>query len=530
MPVNPEIIKGAKILLVGRDPGDQEVRLGRPFVGPAGQLLDRCLGLAGLQRGKDVSITNVVNSQPAANVFARHSRAAVHAGIDELLSLIERARPEVVVCLGNEAAAALIPDWPSKDGSLYGAYGIQERRGYWEHVDVRGHMVAVLPTLHPSGILRSGGRGTGAIDEMLLTYDLERAKEQIGKPFKRPDRDVTVVTTEAQAEVASREILKAGWAACDIEIYSDMRLACIGFAPSSKKAYVFTPATFGAAFDLLHNPKLATCFHNGQFDLFFLRTRCGVNVANYADDTIIAFHICWPALAGKGERGSKRTQKSLKFLSSLYTKDAWWKDYDFENDYQMYLLNGIDCMVTFDVHHRLVRERRLLQISDSIYRHEISLVWPCIKILERGIRVDVKRLTTNRSKLASHVDKLSLELEAVVKPLLEEARGRVSNPKLFWKTTACKCCGNGKLKRAECWECAGFTKKPGKRDLAASGKTLGPCQKCDGRGSDETFSFNFDSTDQKKILLYEVLGIQPRYQDGKPSVSEDKLKAILGTL
>jgi hypothetical protein len=175
-----------------------------------------------------------------------------------------------------------------------------------------------------------------------------------------------------------------------------------------------------------------------------------------------------------------------------------------------------------------VRERRTLGIPERIYQHELGLVWPCIKMLERGIRVDRAKLDTNKQQLQETVGTLAAELEAAAKPLLEEARERISRPALFWTTKTCPCCHNGNAKRRECWECAGFEKKPSKKALGD--KTLAPCDKCRGIGASETFAFNFDSSDQKKILLYEVLGIPARYDGGKVCASEDKLKEILGSL
>ena len=530
-------------MLVGRDPGDQEVRQGKPFVGPAGALLERCMGLAGLRR-KDVSITNVVGVQPPKNVFQLHSRSDVERGISELHRLIREQRPNLVVALGNEASYALTGDWPARGGTIYTASGIQERRGYFwwnEELDTK-----ILTTLHPSGILRGEGYGNAAVNQMLLTYDLERAREQ-GRTARlvRPKREVAVVSTPQQAATAMKAIRRSRLSACDIEIFDVQRLSCVGFAPSTSKAYVFTEAQFDAAFALLADPRVKLCFHNGQFDTHFLLTRCGIETTGFSDDTIVAFHICWPALAGKGERSSRRTQKSLKFLASLYTLDRWWKDYDFENLNEMYYLNGVDCMSTLEIHQRLKVERKHLQISDEIYEHEMSMIWPTVKMLERGIRVDEKKLEANLQSLDELLDGLVGGLGEVVKPLLEEAREGISRPALFWKKKTCRCCGGGKKKRAQCWGCAGCTKAPGKAELVAlcgdwgaekmkkadlEKRVLAPCQKCAGEGSWEEFSFNFDSTDQKKILLYEVLKIPTRFHKGKASVAEEKMKDILGGL
>ena len=141
---------------------------------------------------------------------------------------------------------------------------------------------------------------------------------------------------------------RQGYAACDIEIWDEQHLQCVGFAVSSEQAYVFTEQAFHPAFRLLRDPKLKLLFHNGQFDTYFLRTRNNVEVKGFVDDTIVRFHCCWPELAGKGEAKSKRTQKSLRFLASLYTMDEYWKDYEVD-EAGMYYLNGLDCMITYDL-------------------------------------------------------------------------------------------------------------------------------------------------------------------------------------
>ncbi len=178
-----------KLLLVGRDPGTQEIRQGRPFVGPAGQLLNDCLDEAGLQRD-NLNIINVCATQPPNNLFFLHTDADIYDGLDYLDVMLSDLSPSCVVALGNEACWATIPEWPSSKaahGGIRTASGIEDRRGYfWE--GKLGHKV--ISTVHPSFALRSWVPW-----RMLLALDLQRAREHEKVPLGvlRPTREVEVV-------------------------------------------------------------------------------------------------------------------------------------------------------------------------------------------------------------------------------------------------------------------------------------------------------------------------------------------------
>src|SRR3990167_5146824 len=511
--VPPEIGLGYReggVLLVGRDPGQRENELGRPFVGPAGQILDECLLAAGIRR-EDVAITNIVGRQPPNNIFQKHNPGDVEQGLIELSNLVTRLKPNIIVALGNEAAFATVGSnsWSSKRG-IFGAMGITERRGYfWE-----GSLgVKVMTALHPSGIARKdqegadsgGGFGiNAAIGKMLLTYDLERAWNERHYPYlNRPKRDVRVVATAHDAQLASKEIRASRLLGVDIENSSATELACVGFAISEEVAYVFTPNIIRSALELLLGPT-SKCFHNGQYDCCFLLTRYQTRVNAWRDDTSIGFHCNWPELAGAAEGGGKRTHKSLRFLASLHTKDIFWKDYDFPDEEAKYILNGKDCCITLSV-EKAIREERASFGTEAIYRHEMNLLWPLIMIEERGLNVDEKARLAALDALNARGAALFGRLVALAQPLLEAAREKVSKPNLFWRRKVCRECRNGKRKR------------------------LG-CTTCGGAGASEEFSFNPNSNDQVKILLYEVLKLPRRYLKGKLTTDESALKGLLGTI
>ncbi len=136
----------AKVFLVGEAPGGEEDRAGKPFVGPAGQLLDRMLASIGLDRGK-VRMANVVPWRPPGNRNPTESEVAVC--LPFLLRQIALVRPQVLFLLGAVAAKAILPE---PDRNL----GIRRLRGTWRQVNIPGldAPLPCLPSYHPAYLLR----------------------------------------------------------------------------------------------------------------------------------------------------------------------------------------------------------------------------------------------------------------------------------------------------------------------------------------------------------------------------------------
>jgi len=135
-------IPGSRIMLVGEAPGEGEDRVGRPFVGRAGQLLDRMLSAIGLDRQK-VYIANVVPWRPPGN------RTPTLQETQICLPFIERqidlADPEYLICLGGSAARTLL--------GVQG--GIMRARGSWlPYQSLIGRNIQALAMLHPAFLLR----------------------------------------------------------------------------------------------------------------------------------------------------------------------------------------------------------------------------------------------------------------------------------------------------------------------------------------------------------------------------------------
>jgi DNA polymerase len=135
----------ARIMLVGETPGDREDVVGRPFVGPAGQLLDRALDAAGIDRSA-VYVTNVVKHfkwEPRGKrrLHKRPSPSEIAACMPWLNMEIELVRPEIIVCLGATAGQALFGK----------SFSVTRERGRFL---ASRHAPFVLATVHPSALLR----------------------------------------------------------------------------------------------------------------------------------------------------------------------------------------------------------------------------------------------------------------------------------------------------------------------------------------------------------------------------------------
>lgn len=147
---NPE----AEIMMVGEGPGEQEDQVGKPFVGRAGQLLDRMLAAIGLDRSK-VYIANMVPWRPPGNRDPSPEELALCTPF--LIRQVELVAPKFLVTLGNVPTKSLF-----QTGN-----GITRMRGQWKELEIGSHQVRSLATLHPAYLLRTPASKALAWRDML---------------------------------------------------------------------------------------------------------------------------------------------------------------------------------------------------------------------------------------------------------------------------------------------------------------------------------------------------------------------------
>ena len=135
----------AQVMLVGEQPGDQEDKQGRPFVGPAGRVLDEALELAGIDR-TSAYVTNAVKhfkwtARGTRRIHAKPTWSEQIACRPWLESELAVVQPRVVVCLGATAGQSLLGK----------QFRVTKERGRWLESDLAEYVTA---TIHPSSILR----------------------------------------------------------------------------------------------------------------------------------------------------------------------------------------------------------------------------------------------------------------------------------------------------------------------------------------------------------------------------------------
>jgi DNA polymerase len=155
----------ARLMLIGEAPGRDEDQEGKPFVGRAGQLLDKMLAAAGLSEA-DVHITNIVYWRPPGNRTPTPQEAQVCRPFLE--RQVEIVSPEIIVPLGGAAAKHLLDV----------ADGIMRLRGKLKPITVGLHSAKAIATLHPAYLLRTPGAKRQAWRDMLSVKALlDGAKE-----------------------------------------------------------------------------------------------------------------------------------------------------------------------------------------------------------------------------------------------------------------------------------------------------------------------------------------------------------------
>jgi uracil-DNA glycosylase family protein len=160
----------ASIMMIGEQPGDREDIEGRPFVGPSGKLLDRCLEEAGIDR-RSVYVTNAVKHfkwEPRGKrrIHKKPGMREIRACRPWLDAELDAVRPELIVCLGAVAAQSL----------LGASFKITKSRGVVQKV---AGLPPIIATVHPSSILRVSTDQDREREMALFIRDLKQAAKSL---------------------------------------------------------------------------------------------------------------------------------------------------------------------------------------------------------------------------------------------------------------------------------------------------------------------------------------------------------------
>ncbi len=160
----------ADLMIIGEGPGENEDRTGLPFVGPAGQLLDRILGAVKLDPAQDVYIANIVKCRPPGN--RKPSEEEMAACVPYLREQIRLVDPKLLVLMGGTAV----------QGLLGTKTGITRMRGTW--LEYQGR--PCLPMFHPSYLLRNASREKGS-PKWWTWQDIQSVRAKYDELCSEPD-------------------------------------------------------------------------------------------------------------------------------------------------------------------------------------------------------------------------------------------------------------------------------------------------------------------------------------------------------
>ena len=158
-------IPNSKLMLIGEAPGYWEDIKGLPFVGKAGQLLDKIFASVGLSRQKDVYICNTIKCRPPEN---RNPLPDEKLACKEFLEKqIEILKPRIILICGNVALNSMLPN----------EKGITASRGKWFNGPYNSKM---MPIFHPSYLLRNDSKEKGS-PKWLMWQDIQEIKKEYDK-------------------------------------------------------------------------------------------------------------------------------------------------------------------------------------------------------------------------------------------------------------------------------------------------------------------------------------------------------------
>lgn len=412
---------GAKIMLIGEAPGEEEDRQGLPFVGASGKLLTQMLEAAKIER-QACYLTNVLKLRPPQNNFSimyedkakRQPSRMLLECYETLRQEIQQVRPSVICCLGGEALRAVT-----------GRTGIDNWRG---SILSTPHGKCV-PTLHPAYVLRMYQA------RPIVELDLSRVREESASPELNVP-SVTCETRPSFERVIEYLTKRPKRLAFDIET-SGSHVRCLGLSsevghaicipfianpthsPTLRSTILFTPpegdssptsywpeeqeyAILQAAYRLFNDPSVEKIAQNYPFDAGILAREFGLNFTNVYMDTMVAHHACYCELP-----------KGLDFLCSIYTRIPYYSDYDVSSDEQTWRYNCYDAAVTFECSLRLEEELRGFGLSEFYFNQKHPTTLALVRVESRGVLVDTAKRSAIAAECSSSREVLQKQIQLV---------------------------------------------------------------------------------------------------------------------
>lgn len=390
----PELLGGCDLLIIGEGPGEQEVRLGRPFVGPSGRLLNSVLSRAGLRPNTKVSKTNATLCRvPLGGKVDSKMISCCRSRVEKE---IEQEKPKLILALGNSAVESLT----GKPAKITQIHGMPFHLG----------CLPVLPCLHPAAVLRAGsdlGKFQKAIDYAVSIVQGGGVKDPGSTKFKiaKAEELDDLVFGRLTERLPPGSVL-----GCDIETTGlnprRDRIIALGIAWRLNRVLIFPG-------DLIHSESKAIQFlltnshwkyvwHNGKFDVSFLRQ---MGIPARVDHDTMLMHYALDEVKGTHD---------LEHLAGEYLGAT-----DYKSDTEKAKKNGWrgadpqglceylarDCDYTLQLYSRLGQELVRTEGLETLYTGVFLRASELLGSVERnGFYVDKAELQSLRDHLVPERD------------------------------------------------------------------------------------------------------------------------------
>lgn len=411
--LDTQFASGAPVI-VGEAPGRQEVKVGLPFVGKAGQLLAAVLQDVGID-DSELFITNTCLCHPERN--ATPTEEMIEACRPRLMTELEEIKASKVLLMGNTAIQGLLP----------GSKGVTKIRGVpvW-HDDLDCYL---LPTFHPAAILRNPELMRDFADD-LKTF--KKLPENV--LLNEPPSDLTynfVETIEGLKKVKHAITFASDIVTCDLETTGvdrmNDRILSVGFATAEDEIWIIPESTFrrrvamkimrsifrlrGVQWVTQNGPQFDAQFINREFlkpherwDIHF-----DTLLAHYALDERQGVH----GLKSLVGRYFMATNYGIDLGAMMKKGIENWTEEDYD---ELYWYHALDCHYTYRLYYQLkaeLEDSRLERVHDEILLPAAKALSECERT---GVRVDV-----------DYLERLDHDLETELREILaalREASGR----------------------------------------------------------------------------------------------------------
>jgi len=408
----------APICLIGEAPGEEEEQQNRPFVGKAGDNLNRLLHSSGIMR-TDCRLENVLQFRPYKNDISPYISYKTGKGgrvvtspifdqsVQRLKERLEKSNATVFVPLGNPALYALTGKWRITKwrGSIIPSTLLEGRK--------------VIPTIHPAAAV--GNRNY--VYNYFIVYDLLRIAREMAYP------DIRLMNRTLYLNPSFYEVMEyiklcytKPMIAVDIEVINEevthLSLAiaednvmCIPFYDNGKD--YFTAAQEGAVWialeDLLHDQTVVKVGQNLTFDATFLHRKYGICIRPI-EDTMVACKTLFPDFP-----------MGLDFIVSIYCNgEPYYKDEGkkwlknpFRSHMEFRRYNAMDSAVVMEAFPKMMDDLKRQGNFES-YVCQAAIIEPLVYIQEKGILINTEGMKEARLSTEKKIGELQRKVDEIV--------------------------------------------------------------------------------------------------------------------